>query len=116
MCAPRSVVAIEPVGMTKASTTKARNTNARMKAIRMDSMVSFTPLPVVRESSIGLWVGKSGFSAHSAVGGRAGVREPPMAPKPTRCIKAGNCAATAGGVSRAADFALVLGQEALDLV
>src|SRR4051812_25239064 len=40
MCAPRSVGAIDPVGMTNASTTNARKTNARMKATRIDSIVS----------------------------------------------------------------------------
>src|SRR5213078_425665 len=40
MWPPSSVGAIEPEGMTKASTTKARKTKARMKATRMDSMVS----------------------------------------------------------------------------
>src|ERR1051325_1330661 len=40
MCAPSNVGAMEPDGMTKASTTKARKTKARMKATRMDSMVS----------------------------------------------------------------------------
>ena len=43
MCAPSSVGAIEPVGMTKASTMKARKTKARMKATRIDSTVSLTP-------------------------------------------------------------------------
>src|SRR5687767_15315859 len=42
MCAPRSVGAIDPVGMTKASTTNARKMNARMKATRIDSIVSLT--------------------------------------------------------------------------
>src|SRR5437016_447646 len=42
MWPPRSVGAMEPEGMTKASTTKARKTKARMKATRMDSMVSLT--------------------------------------------------------------------------
>src|SRR6476660_8563494 len=40
MCAPSSVGAIEPVGMTNASTTKARKMNARMKATMIDSIVS----------------------------------------------------------------------------
>src|SRR5688572_2629489 len=40
MCAPSSVGAIEPVGMTNASTTNARKMNARMNATRMDSTVS----------------------------------------------------------------------------
>ena len=35
--------AIDPVGMTNASTTKARKTNARIKAMTIDSMVSLTP-------------------------------------------------------------------------
>ena len=39
----RWIGAIDPVGMTNASTTNARNTNARMNAIRIDSIVSFTP-------------------------------------------------------------------------
>src|SRR2546428_14175043 len=43
MGAPSSVGAIEPVGMTNASTTKARKMNARMKATRIDSTVSFAP-------------------------------------------------------------------------
>src|SRR5258706_11092719 len=74
MCAPSSVVAIDPVGITNASTTNARNTNARIKAIRIDSMVSFTPLPVViAASAAGGAVGCKGFSAEAAVGG-VGVR------------------------------------------
>src|SRR5437870_5406004 len=40
MCAPSSVGAIEPVGMTNASTMNARKTKARMKATRIDSSVS----------------------------------------------------------------------------
>src|SRR5947209_787898 len=40
--APIRVGPIEPVGMTKASTTNARKTKARMKATRIDSIVSFT--------------------------------------------------------------------------
>src|SRR5215207_7160312 len=43
MCAPSSVGAIDPVGITNASTTNARKMNARMNAIRIDSIVSFTP-------------------------------------------------------------------------
>src|SRR6185503_19333500 len=42
MCAPSRVGAIEPVGMTNASTTNARKMKARMKATRIDSSVSFT--------------------------------------------------------------------------
>src|SRR5262249_52335943 len=42
-----SVDAIDPVGMTKASTTKARKIKARMKATRMDSRVSLTLLASV---------------------------------------------------------------------
>src|SRR5438046_1729000 len=41
-----SVGAIEPVGMTKASTTNARKMNANTKAMRIDSIVSFTPPPL----------------------------------------------------------------------
>jgi hypothetical protein len=41
--APSSVGAIEPVGMTNASTTNVRKMNARMKAIRIDSTVSRCP-------------------------------------------------------------------------
>jgi hypothetical protein len=44
MCAPSRVGAIEPVGMTNASTTKARKMNARMNATRIDSIVSLTLL------------------------------------------------------------------------
>src|ERR1700691_346352 len=40
MWAPRSGGAMEPGGVTKASTMKARKMKARMKATRMDSMVS----------------------------------------------------------------------------
>src|SRR3954454_21436429 len=40
MCAPISGGAIDPVGMTNASTTNARKTNARIKATRIDSIVS----------------------------------------------------------------------------
>src|SRR2546427_12304484 len=40
MCAPSSVGAIEPEGITNASTTNARKTKARMKATRIDSIVS----------------------------------------------------------------------------
>src|SRR6476646_2199357 len=42
MCAPINVGAIDPVGMTNASTMNARNTNARMNATRIDSIVSLT--------------------------------------------------------------------------
>src|SRR5687768_16422051 len=42
MCAPSSVGAIEPVGMTNASTTNARKMKARMNATRIDSTVSLT--------------------------------------------------------------------------
>src|SRR4051812_3507409 len=43
MWAPSRVGAIDPVGITNASTTNARKMNARMNAIRIDSSVSFTP-------------------------------------------------------------------------
>src|SRR3982751_2615792 len=69
MCAPSSVGAIEPVGMTNASTTNARKTNARMNAIRIDSIVSLTPFPVEIDASGGGAVGCKGFSAAAAVGG-----------------------------------------------
>src|SRR4051794_36520839 len=42
MWAPSSVGAIDPVGMTNASTTNARKMKARMNATRMDSIVSLT--------------------------------------------------------------------------
>ena len=42
-CAPYSVGAIDPVGITNASTTNARNTNARIKATTIDSIVSLIP-------------------------------------------------------------------------
>src|ERR1700722_3506872 len=42
MLAPSKVGAIDPVGMTKGSTTKARNTNASTNATRIDSIVSRT--------------------------------------------------------------------------
>ena len=36
---------MDPVGMTNASTTNARKMNARMKATRIDSIVSLTLVP-----------------------------------------------------------------------
>ena len=48
MCAPLSVGAIEPVGMTKGSTTYDRPTNARAKAMMMEINVS------LRDSGSGL--------------------------------------------------------------
>ena len=42
MWRPSSVGAIDPVGMTNASTMNARKTNARMNATRIDSIVSLT--------------------------------------------------------------------------
>src|SRR5438105_15623690 len=40
MCAPMSVGAIEPVGITNASTTNVRKMNASTNSIRIDSIVS----------------------------------------------------------------------------
>src|SRR6266545_4017179 len=42
-CAPRRVGAMEPVGMTKASTMNARNVRATIRAMMIASMVSITP-------------------------------------------------------------------------
>src|SRR3954468_10553305 len=63
MCAPSRVGAIDPVGMTNASTTKARNTNARMNATRIDSSVSLT-----LDAAVG-----AGFSADAVIGIAAGA-------------------------------------------
>src|SRR3954471_9641927 len=57
MCAPSSVGAMEPVGMTKASTVNARKMNARMNATRIDSSVSLTLLSLGCD---GEWVGGLG--------------------------------------------------------
>src|SRR5829696_7883960 len=54
MCAPSSVGAMEPVGMTNASTTKARKMKARMNATRIDSTVSLalpSSLPDARRAA-----------------------------------------------------------------
>src|SRR4051812_21770842 len=77
MCAPISVGAIEPVGMTNASTTNARNTNARMNAIRIDSIVSFTPPSCLLGEAGASGFGGAGVSAGASVGmGADGTSHP----------------------------------------
>src|SRR5438132_6532280 len=53
-----SVGAIEPVGMTNASTTNARKTNASTKATRIDSIVSLTLVSVslFGAGSVMVWI------------------------------------------------------------
>src|SRR5689334_10375229 len=53
LCWPRSVGAIEPVGMTKASASNVRNKNASTNAIATDSIVSRTAFEA-KKSAIGL--------------------------------------------------------------
>src|SRR5687767_5287885 len=74
MCAPRSVGAIDPDGMTNASTTNARKMNARMNATRIDSTVSLA-LPssyVVARAGAAVAGGVAG-AANAEVGAAAGV-------------------------------------------
>jgi len=52
---------MEPVGMTKASTTKARKTKAKTKAMTSDSMVSLNDWAVVLVAVVRLvWSGLFG--------------------------------------------------------
>src|SRR4051794_31740733 len=67
MCAPSSVGAIEPVGMTNASTTYARKMKARMNATRIDSMVSLM-FPSLDSAGVSVV-----FFAGAAPGFRAGI-------------------------------------------
>src|SRR5437868_14699278 len=71
MWAPSSVGAIEPVGMTNASTTNARKMNARMNATRIDSSVSFTLLSRTADTGLTGFAGPDG--AGGGVGGYCGA-------------------------------------------
>src|SRR4051812_13817989 len=66
MCAPSSVGAIDPVGMTNASTTNARKMNAKMNATRIDSIVSLTFVSEL-----------SDFADFAAAWGEGSVYSPP---------------------------------------
>src|SRR5215204_5623620 len=67
MCAPSSVGAIEPVGMTNASTTNPRKMNARMNAIRIDSIVSLMLPSLVSSVFAGCLAGTVGAAGALAV-------------------------------------------------